>query len=237
MKRIWDRTLDILFPPACPLCGDIIGIKGKACDECASLLSPVAEPTCLKCGAQIFDEEKEFCQDCTNKTRSYVRGFPALNYEGDIMDSVAAFKYHGKKIYSHFFAEEIVTRHGQMIEELDIEALVPVPVHKRKLKKRGYNQAEVLAHSLSKKLGIPVDSELIVRNINTLPQKKLNDIEREQNLKCAFISTDKRVQYNRVMLVDDIYTTGATVEACTQVLIGRGIKDVYYTSICIGKGY
>ena len=114
---------------------------------------------------------------------------------------------------------------------------MPVPVHKSKLRDRGYNQAEVLSVELGRRLKLPVDTGLILRDAKTTPQKGLSNQEREENLKRAFISSGKIVKYKSALIVDDIYTTGATVEACTRVLQSMGIKEVYYTSVCIGKGY
>lgn len=236
MRDIKKYATELLFPRACPICGDLLGNKGYICGDCRFLLSPVSFPACLICGCEIDDEEKELCEDCSRRERSYLRGFPALNYAGEIRDAVAGFKYHGKKYYADFFADEIIRRHGAAICEIAPEALIPVPIHKRKLKTRGYNQAELLAKALSRRIKIPVDSGLVTRCINTLPQKNLGDMEREKNLKRAFISSDKIVKYNKVMIVDDIYTTGATVEALTRVLKGMGVNEVFYTSICIGKG-
>ena len=114
--------------------------------------------------------------------------------------------------------------------------MIPVPIHKRKLEKRGYNQAELLATALGKKLDIPVERELLARVVNTEPQKSLDPEHREQNLKKAFQCIEKSVSYKKALLVDDIYTTGATIEACTKGLHAAGIPDVYYTSVAIGTG-
>ena len=136
-----------------------------------------------------------------------------------------------------FYAGQIVKRHGLTLQSLGIDALIPIPIHKRKLEKRGYNQAELLADALGKKLDIPVERELLARVVNTEPQKSLDPEHREQNLKNGFSMYRKKcVSYKKVLLVDDIYTTGATIEACTKSLHAAGIPDVYYTSVAIGTG-
>ena len=105
---------------------------------------------------------------------------------------------------------------------------------------RGYNQAELVARVLGKKLDIPVVSDLIIRNENTRPQNELSDVEREMNIKSAFSGNEKSYlkKHEKLpvigMLLDDIYTTGATIEGCTEVCYKLGIKEVYYTSACIG---
>ena len=227
---------DLLYPEICPLCEEILlHDEKRVCKRCSYKISYVSEPCCLKCGKEIDDEETEYCKDCEEGRRTFIKGFPAMNYENTIRESVAKFKYSNKRTFADFYAYEIYKRHGEEIKALDVDALIPVPVHKTKLRQRGYNQAELLADSLSAYVDAPVDSNILVRNTKTLPQKELNNIERELNLKNAFNSNEECVQYNKVMLVDDIYTTGATIEACTCVLHRLGIKDVYYTSICIGK--
>lgn len=237
IHKMWKICLDLLYPPVCPLCSTVLRADEKlVCRACKASLPYINSPYCLKCGKEIFREEDEFCEDCKELSRTYIRGFPAMRYEGRVKDSLMDFKYHNRREYADFFACEIVKRHGKSIVEMAPEVLVPVPVHWAKRRRRGYNQAELLAKGLSDYLNIPVDSGLIQRRVNTMPQKKLDPAQRENNLKKAFLSAKNIVKYDCVMLVDDIYTTGATVEACTKVLRDMGIHRVYYTSVCIGKG-
>ncbi len=232
-----NKLLNLIFPPSCALCGGLLTRNEKyICDDCSMTLPRITGPVCLKCGKEIADEEAELCEDCNNHIRSFIKGYPAMNYEEPLRTSIAAFKYHDKKEYGEYFAYEIVRTCGGKILEEGPDVLVPVPVHKNKIKKRGYNQAEILAKELGRRLDIPVDSKILIRTLNTLPQKALNNIERENNLKKAFNSGEKCVKYNKVMLVDDIYTTGATIEACTKVLHDIGVSEVSFTSICIGRG-
>lgn len=237
VKSVSEKVLNMIYPSACALCGDLLGKAERyICAACEVSLPRVTEPACFKCGKEISDNEAEICEDCSRYTRSYVRGFPAMNYDEAFKESIAAFKYHGKRDYGKYFAYEIARSRGRDIAEINPEALIPIPLHKKKLQKRGYNQAEVIARELGRRLDIPVDDKILIRTVNTLPQKRLNGTERQNNLKKAFHSKEKRVKYNKIMLVDDIYTTGTTVEACTKVLHDAGVKDIYYTSICIGRG-
>jgi ComF family protein len=237
IKNGVSEGLKIIYPPSCPLCGEVLESReGKACPECVRRLSFVGEPCCARCGKDIEDEEAEFCSDCGSTHRSYIKGFPALVYDAEINPCMMAFKYGGKRGYADFLASLIVKRQGQEILAAAPDVLIPVPIHKARLKKRGYNQAELLAKSLSSYLGIPCDSDLLIRQKNTRALKTVEGNAREQNLKNAFNSVSKSVEYSRVLLVDDIYTTGATIEGCTQVLNRLGLQEVFYTSVCIGKG-
>ena len=237
LKNIINKIKYLMYPPVCPLCEEVLsGGKTRICDSCRPRIQYLTEPTCLKCGKEIDDSEREYCSDCTKKPKSYVRGFPAMVYKEPVRRSIANFKYKSKSSYADCFAYEIVKTHGRDILNVAPEALIPVPIHRKKLEKRGYNQAKVLARSLGAYLDIPVDDGILKRTVNTTPQKLLDDNERQKNLEKAFISDKKQVQYKKVMLVDDIYTTGSTIEACTKILKNAGVKEVFYTGICIGKG-
>jgi ComF family protein len=230
--------LDILYPKRCPLCGNIrsFGESGM-CSGCEKELVWVKEPVCLKCGKMIEDETKEYCSDCTRIPKSFERCYPALCYEGRIKDSIYDFKYKNQRSYASFFADCIMKRHGDELKRLDIDGIVPVPVHRHKRKKRGYNQAELIAAELGKALGIKVFPDYIERTADTDPQKELNDTERLKNLNNAFKIGKNDVKLDTVLLVDDIYTSGATMEACTKVLLDYGVNKVYCSSLAIGRGY
>ena len=232
------KLLDLIYPPACALCGELLapGERG-CCKVCREEIDYVKTPVCECCGQELTMAGTSLCRMCSREKRSYIKGFPAMNYVPPVSVGVAAFKYHSRKDSAGFFAAEILRVHGQEMMSIKPEVLVPVPVHKRKLKKRGYNQAELLAKELGSRMGVPVDTELISRTVNTPPQKTLDPKLREINMKSAFQMGKKSVNYKSAMLVDDIYTTGSTIEACTRLLLAQGIRDVYYTSICIGKGY
>ena len=103
-----------------------------------------------------------------------------------------------------------------------------------KQRKRGYNQAELIARELSKNLNLICASEILVRTRKTTPMKELNDEERRKNVERAFLVKENVVKYKKILLVDDIYTSGATMEACTRILLEAGISEVYILSICIG---
>ncbi len=235
--------LDMIYPARCPLCGDIVIPKGRlVCKACEEKPSLVTEPRCKKCSKPIELNEKEYCSDCERRSFHYNNGFSVWVYDDVMKQSIANFKYHNKKEYAAYYTSEILRHYGDRIQRLLPDAIVPVPVHISKYIERGYNQADILARGLGKKLQIPVLSDLLLRTKKTLPQKKLNDKERLRNLMEAFQLNDKLVatypyKLSRILLVDDIYTTGSTMEACTNVLKSNGIEEVYFIVLCIGKGY
>ncbi len=236
LSRVWDMTMDLLFPRRCPICEDIV-IKGQyVCPECKRKLNYVEPPCCMKCGKHIDSPDAEYCEDCQREPKHFIRGFPVFEYHGGMKDSMMAFKYKNKREYATMYADEIVKRYRDELEAIPIDALIPVPVHRRKLRRRGYNQAEVLAKELAKRISVPCITDTLVRVENTGVQKALDHKGRKNNLKNAFKRVQDSVKLETVVLVDDIYTSGATIEACTKVLLATGVKNVYYVSVCIGKG-
>ena len=149
---------------------------------------------------------------------------------------MAQIKYNNRREYLDYYAGEMVRRLGPAVKAMKAQALVPVPVHPERLKTRGFNQAEELARRLSGGLGLPVETGLLSRNKNTAPQKDLNPAQRLKNLEEAFSAKCPRTGLTSVILVDDIYTTGSTVEACSRVLTRAGVSRVYFLCICIGGG-
>lgn len=195
------------------------------------------EPVCKKCGKSIADERREFCTDCGKKKHFYRQGKAVFVYEGKIKNSMYRFKYANKREYAAFYAEEAALLYGDWVREKQIEVIVPVPMYFWKKRRRGYNQAEVFAKQLGKKLKIPVDRGLVKRIRNTVPQKELNDVQRKSNLKNAFQLASDIVKYKQILLVDDIYTTGSTIDEISGVLLNAGVKNIYYICISIGSGY
>lgn len=232
------KGVDLLYPRRCPVCQEIVGEGRKICPECKKQLIFVKEPTCMKCGKPLFKEEerKEYCADCEKKQHSFLRNYGVLLYEEQSKKSMYAFKYQNKREFADWYTETIWQCYGQTIEQLGIEAVIPVPIYKKKRRKRGYNQAELLAVRLAKKLEVPCFRQGLVRKIDTKPQKELAREERYYNMQRAFSIGKITEIVGTVLLVDDIYTTGSTMEACTKVLQQAGIKNVYGCTVCIGRG-
>lgn len=191
----------------------------------------------MKCGKGINHEEDEYCEDCLKIPKSYERGFPAFWYQGGVKQSLYDFKYNNQRGQAAFYSSCICRRYGEQIKTLAIDGLVPVPVHPHKRRTRGYNQAEVLAKQLEKDLHITMYPRYLGRVVDTNPQKELNDKERMKNLKSAFKIGENKIKLKRVLLIDDIYTSGATIEACTKALLENETEAVYYTSVAIGRGF
>ena len=240
MGSIVRTAVQLIYPRRCAICGEIVKEEdGLIHAICRMKLTFLKEPKCVKCGKMVDTSEQEYCFDCRKKNYHYIKGFPLLKYDKLMSKSIADFKYKGKREYVDFYIEEILRAYQTELKQIRPDVLIPIPVHSSKLRERGFNQAELIAVGLGKHLDIPVESHLIIRTRKTLPQKELDDKERLKNLEMAFVMNDKANLDNihKVVLVDDIYTTGSTIEACTKVLNQYGIKGVYYISVCIGQGF
>lgn len=231
-----------MFPDRCPVCDEILFEKNKIerpriCKECSKKLTYIKQPVCFKCGKQLDDDSKEYCYDCMRKNFSYTRGVAAFSYSDAMKTSMYAFKYNNRREYAGFYANVIAEEFGSIILSWKPDVLVPVPMYKAKMRKRGYNQAEVLANRLSEKLGIPMDAKILERTRDTVPQKELKEEERKNNIKNAFQIRKNGLEYSKIVLVDDIYTTGTTIDECARVFLQAGVSRVYFITACIGKGF
>ena len=192
-------------------------------------------PICIKCGKKVKNDNIILCHDCENKEHAFERGFSVFEYQM-IKESLYRFKYAGRAEYAQFYADKTIEYLGDTLGKLQAEALVPVPLHYTRQHKRGYNQAEVYAKKLSAGLNIPVLSGYVKRRRKTTPLKKLSREERQNNLKRAFIITRNDVKLNTIIVIDDIYTTGATIDAVASVLKRAGVKRIFFLTIASGNG-
>ena len=229
--------IDALFPRRCPVCSGIVVPRGRLiCPDCLKKLSFVKSPVCKKCGKEILNETAEYCFDCTRHRHSFEYGTALFNYDDILKKSMAAVKYKNKREYLDFYGEAALYFCGDRLKAMGADVLVPVPVHPSRLRSRGFNQAEVLAQRMAERLSLPVCTDILKRDKKTEPQKGLTPQERLKNLEKAFTAAPVPERIKSVILVDDIYTTGSTIEACTRVLKQAGVKKVYFFTVCIGQG-
>lgn len=230
------NLLDYLFPSRCVVCDGLVDRRGEGiCGKCKKQIVYVREPYCLKCGKQLSQEEKEYCSDCERIRHIYVQGTALYDY-GSMADSVFRFKYAGRTEYAVFYGKDLYEKKARWLAGIRPDALVPVPVHPSRMRSRGYNQAELIARELSKHCGIPVAKKIIGRNLRTQPLKNLSHEERQNNLKRAFKILQNDVKLNTIVIIDDIYTTGSTIDAIAKVFKEAGIEKVYFMALTIGRG-
>lgn len=233
--KIFDKCLGILFPQTCCFCGKVS--KSNICKECEKKITYIQEPACKKCGKPIRYEETEYCGDCTGKDFYYEQGKGIWLHTGNVRWSIYQFKYHNRRIYGQFYAQELFRLYGDLIKKWKIDVIIPIPLHRKRRRKRGYNQAEIVAKHLGKLTGIFVDTKSVVRVHNTKPQKELSHKERSKNLRNAFRVTKHWKGKKNVLLIDDIYTTGNTIDSVAKVLKENGTHKVWFLTISIGQGF
>lgn len=230
--------MDVFYPRRCPVCGEIVKQRGRSiCKDCALKLNPIKGARCFRCSRPLLDEKQEFCYDCSRKRHVYNQGISVFRYQSPVAESLYQLKYHARKEYGVFYGNYAAVYAKNQIETWKIEAVIPIPLHPSRLCKRGYNQAEVIAKVLGEKLGVLVVTDAVKRIKKTKPLKELSPQERKNSLKMAFAPGKNQKHWENVLIIDDIYTTGSTIDAVSRILKETGIaKNVYFLTIAIGTG-
>ncbi len=239
-REVVEGILQLVYPRRCPVCDGIVKGKDKIHPLCYKKLYPVTGAVCFRCGAPV-KETKEYCYDCETKNRqrkiTMTAGRALFVYKGEMKNTMYRFKYQNKREYALFFAEYAHQVLADWIIKTGAEVILPVPMYYKKERIRGYNQAKVFARELSRRIGIAYDKGLLKRVKDTTPLKELNPQERKNNLQKAFHIEKNIVKYKKVIVIDDIYTTGNTADEIAKVLYQKGVGEVYFLVICIGMGY
>ena len=239
-RRVYRRALrtllPLLFPRHCPVCDRLLPYGNTICPACRRILPLVKEPVCLCCGKPVSRQDQKYCYDCRIFPKSFDGGCALYLYNHITAPGMMGLKYHNRRLLADFYSREMVRHRKTFFSRWKADAVVPVPVHPHKRKKRGYNQAELLSAEIASLLNIPHYPNLLLRVVDTLPQKQFSPQARLNNLKKAFRINPAvdSAGIRSVILVDDIYTTGATMEACSRILHQAGIASVYVCSVCIG---
>ncbi len=229
----------ILFPPQCPCCGTLLSFneyESGFCGSCRKSIQYIHEPACKICGKKLNDKTSEYCFDCSKNKHIFQQSKAVYVYSGGIKKAMYRLKYGNRKEYARIFARDMARMHEKFIRQKKIDLVVPVPMNGAKRRERGYDQAALLAKELAEQTGLAFSDRTLIRIKRTRPQKELNDTERRKNLKNAFKIGQSVVKSKKVLLVDDIYTTGSTMDACAEVLMNAGAKAVYGMTVVVGDG-
>lgn len=241
---IAERIIRLLYPKVCPVCGDILTEKNlyeknpHICRRCYGDLSFTEGSRCLRCANPVDDETKELCRECERRERFFDTGMALLDHTREAKNIIYGFKFRYMLDNLEFPALEIAKRHGERILNMGTEAFIPVPLHSSRKRERGYNQAELLAKAIERYMRelygkAPVtDSSYLIRKEKTKHQMSLDPSKREGNVKKAFaVNPGSGKQYRNVCVVDDIYTTGSTINACAKTLKDSGCRWVSFVSV------
>ena len=232
MANLKDKFLDLLFPRnfTCDFCGKEIDYSNThICEECYNSLPWTEEKCCNKCGGVVLGEEK-FCIHCKTSPPDFFMARAPFEYKGVIAGKLKSFKYDNQRYLAETFAPFLAKTYKDNFFDVDI--IVPIPLHEKRLLSRGFNQAELLANELSKLIDKPVVNALS-RIKETQFQASLNYDERQENLKDSFLIT-KEVKSKKILLIDDIFTTGATIRTASKLLRKKGESGRIYV-LTVGR--
>ena len=223
------RALDAILPPRCLSCGRPVEHVGALCPACWEGIDFVAPPFCACCGFPFtFDTGPDaLCGICAREPQAFDRARFVMRYGDASKGLVLGFKHHDRTEGAPAFGEWLARAGRELIQDADL--LAPVPLHRLRLFARRYNQAALLCHALADSNALPVVPDLLIRKRHTPPQGRLSAAARRRNVAGAFAVNPARLSKldgRRVLLVDDVMTTGATVSACASVLRRNGAAAV-----------
>ena len=229
LRRALSTGVDLFLPPACLLCGQLLppGCDPQAfCGECQATMPPLGSSHC-SCCSQPFPgtSSQHLCATCLQRPPVFSIVHAACSYQERVKDAIHQLKYHNQVN----LAQPLGKLLGKALESAEVsfnpDCIIPVPLHPSRLRERGYNQALEISRPLSRTLRVPIDSKFLQRILKTPPQQGLTAAERKKNLRNAFMLTQK-ISARKVLLVDDVMTTGETVRECCRTLLQGNVEEV-----------
>ncbi len=221
--------LDVLLPAACLLCGQLLLPDPDAstfCHDCLAAMPPLSPAHC-SCCAQAFPNatSKHLCEICLKQTPAFSKVYAAGLYQSNIKAAVHKLKYRNQLTLAKPLGQLLGETIAAAGENFAPDIIVPVPLHPHRLRQRGYNQALEVARPISKQLCAPLDIKLLQRSRKTQQQQGLSAPERRKNLRKAFALTSEPLAL-KILLIDDVMTTGETVRECCRTLVAGGAEEV-----------
>lgn len=231
MKKIRDLIVTVFYTRRCRYCKTVIDVRENICSQCKDEIFRIEGDICFKCG---FSEKECVCK---KKSNLYARICAPYYYSGAAKKAIKRLKYKEDTYIVTSLAEDMAEAFKTHYGEMDFDFCTFVPAHKKNVKKRGYNQAQLLAEELSRILGIPC-KRLLVKTAFTSPQHTLNESMRSGNLLGSIQLNHRyaeKIKDTRILLCDDIKTTGSTLNECAKTLMIHGAAEVDCITYCIAK--
>lgn len=240
LSSLAEGFLDLIYPANiyCISCGNLIDDSRPyaLCDSCIRMIKWANGRTCSRCGKILQDGYgPELCTDCLEGEHVFAKGFACAEYGQVERHLLHQFKYKDRAYIGRKLAEIMYDR--IQAESLSPDLVIPVPMFVGKQRQRGYNQAAILAACLAKRMGCVYDGRLLARKTETEAMSRLSAEERRRNIQHAFTIPTKKegiIKGKEILLVDDIYTTGSTADACASVLLAAGAEKVLVFTFASG---
>lgn len=224
IQKSSQTLFDLLFPPNCVHCK---AADSWLCSTCLANISFITTSVCERCGTPASNDTAPSCVQCRNHSLQYIDGIRAAAYFEDnpIRSAIHSLKYRNHRALALALSEIL----GDTYQRYDfyVDVIVPVPLHRSRVKERGYNQSELLANQLGSLLGLPVNSVTLQRTRKTKAQMTLGVEERYKNVAGAFVCCDQQLVKQKIILIDDVTTTGSTLDACAAALKRGGVTSVW----------
>jgi ComF family protein len=231
LKAILKSLVDVVFPPRCIACDHILEDQEDRpfCPPCVSLICYITSPLCPCCGIPLPGAEgtDHFCGDCLRARPPFSVARSVARYETILLDAIHTFKYNGKITNGQVLGKMMAEYEYHDFNISSYSLIIPVPLHRRRLRERGFNQAVILAKEIAGRFSLPLDLRSLKRRIFTEAQVGLGKDRRASNVKGAFdVSDSEKIAGQKIILVDDVYTTGSTVRECAGILMKNKAAEV-----------
>lgn len=238
-KKLIRAAVDLLYPRNCQFCEQPLAEpeRGVICAACLEKVKWIKPPCCQRCALPFVGAVSGAfeCGYCKDLNLHFSQGVAACLATGIVLESIHHFKYHQRMYFGYHLADWIVTAGRQGVDWTQVDVVVPVPLHPRKKREREFNQAEYLAEAVGKSFQKPVWKRCLRRVRDTRTQTRLDAQQRRENLRGAFAARDaEALRGKRLLLVDDVFTTGATLDACAKVLRHAGATEVVVLTVARG---
>lgn len=238
-KGLADAVLALVYPEVCDLCHHRRAgpTQGYVCDDCRLEVNLIKPPFCNRCGKPFSGDIRQAfdCSDCRASPPPFTRARSVAEARGKLLEAIHRYKYDAGLWFEPFLARLFIEGAARELQRESWDLHVPVPLFPAKQRERGFNQAEQLARALSRATGIPLDSAILRRRIPTPSQTRLSKDERRKNVNRAFaVRLPDRAEGRRIVLVDDVFTTGATTGACAGALLKAGAAEVCVWTVARG---
>ncbi|GBC95498.1 Orotate phosphoribosyltransferase [bacterium HR16] len=225
-RTVWEEILDALYPPRCAACA-LVGCDGW-CDECANSIAYVTPPVCARCGTPVDPEG--FCSSCSVHPLVPEAVRAVANYDGVIRAAIHRFKYEKHASLAPALARLLNQGwQNSLTEPLHAaDVVVPIPIHRQRERERGFNQSALLAREFCRSTGLSLLPDVLERTVYRQPQVGLGEEERRENVKDAFRVVKPQVVAGKsVLLIDDVWTTGSTLNEAARALLSAGASRVF----------